>query len=209
MELIDVTLPMHENMTVYEGDAPYQCWRFRAVPEDGYQMCLISFSSHCGTHVDAPAHFVDGGGGVTDLSLETMCGSARVIDVRSAGLAISADVLRQQKLDGVERLLLKTVTGKKLRQPFDPEYAHLTVDAAKYLVERTGIRLIGLDSFSVEKCPVEGFPVHNTLLGTDPPTVIVEAIDLEKVEAGDYHLICLPLALRGADGAPARVVLGR
>lgn len=209
MELIDVTLPMHENMTVYEGDAPFLCWRFRAVPDDGYQMCLISFSSHCGTHVDAPAHFVDGGRGVTDLSLETMCGSARVIDVRSAGLVITVDVLKQRSLHGVERLLLKTVTGSKLRRPFDPAYSHLTVDAARYLVEHTSVRLLGIDSFSVEKCPVEGFPVHNTLLRADPPTVIVEAIDLEKVEEGDYQLTCLPLALQGVDGAPARVVLGR
>jgi arylformamidase len=209
MEIIDVTLPMHDNMTLYEGDAPYRCWRFRAVPDDGYQMSLVSFGTHCGTHVDAPAHFVDGGCGVTDLSLETMCGSVRVIDVRSAGLVITADVLKAHGIDGVERLLLKTVTGRKLRQPFDPEYAHLTLDAATYLVEQTAIRLIGIDSFSVERCPIEGFPVHNTLLRTDPPKVIVEAIDLERVDEGDYQLTCLPLALEGADGAPARVVLGR
>jgi arylformamidase len=37
--------------------------------------------------------------------------------------------------------------------------------------------------------------------------VAVEGLDLSEIEAGDYRLYCLPLKIKGSDGAPARAIL--
>ena len=37
----------------------------------------------------------------------------------------------------------------------------------------------------------------------------LEGLDLTEVEPGKYELVCLPLRLAGADGAPARAALRR
>jgi arylformamidase len=84
----------------------------------------------------------------------------------------------------------------------------LTADAARYLVDETSVRLIGVDVPSIES-GVADFPAHRLLLGASPPVLILEGIDLAEVPAGDYELVCLPLRWREAEGCPARAVLRR
>jgi arylformamidase len=67
------------------------------------------------------------------------------------------------------------------------------------------VKLVGVDYLSVEAFGSTEYPVHNTLLGAG--VVIIETLNLSGVSAGDYELIALPVKLKGADGAPARVVL--
>jgi arylformamidase len=68
-----------------------------------------------------------------------------------------------------------------------------------------GVKLVGVDYLSVEAFDNQTHPVHNTLL--EAGVVIIETLNLAEVSAGDYELIALPVKLKGADGAPARVVL--
>ncbi len=84
------------------------------------------------------------------------------------------------------------------------DYAYVTGDAARYLVGR-GVKLVGIDYLSIEEHGTTGHPVHHALLGAG--IVIVEGLDLAAVPAGDYELMCLPLKMKDADGAPARVLL--
>lgn len=207
MSYIDVTLPMHAGMLTFPGDPPFGTFTYRTVdPVDpeSYRLTLLSCGTHCGTHVDAPAHFVAGGPGVDAIPLPVLCGLARVADLRGAGPEISAQTLRGLALEGVERLLLRTSSGLDTSQT---PSTHLTVDAAAYLVDETVVRLVGIDVLSVDAPGGRGYPVHHTLLGASPPRVIVEGLDLRTVPAGDYELWCLPLRLTGADGSPARVIL--
>jgi arylformamidase len=67
------------------------------------------------------------------------------------------------------------------------------------------VKLVGVDYLSVEAFGSAEYPVHDTLLGAG--VVIIETLNLSGVSAGDYELIALPVKLKGADGAPARVVL--
>jgi arylformamidase len=64
-----------------------------------------------------------------------------------------------------------------------------------------------VDYLSVERFREPGAPAHHTLLGHG--IVVVEGLDLSQVSAGEYELICLPLRIADADGAPARAVLRR
>lgn len=69
---------------------------------------------------------------------------------------------------------------------------------------RRGVRLVGIDYLSIAP-PDDPAPVHRTLL--DAGMVIVEGLDLRRVDAGLYELICLPLRIVGSDGSPARALL--
>jgi arylformamidase len=87
------------------------------------------------------------------------------------------------------------------QEDFAEEFARLDAAAASLLVER-GVRLVGVDYLSVGD-----EDAHHVLLGGG--VVPVEGLDLRRVEPGSYELICLPLRVVGADGAPARALLRR
>jgi arylformamidase len=213
LSIIDVSAPMHAGMPVYPGDPEVAIDVVSTASAEAPGRATLerySASTHAGTHVDAPAHVVPGGLAVDELPIELLCGPARVVDLERAGRAIDADALRG--LGGLDatvvRLLLRTcgpATGPA--SGFDHDYAHLTVDAAEYLRARTAVRLLGIDSPSVEPPRNDALEVHRVLLAIDPPIVIVEGLELGHVAAGDYELLCLPIRLRGASGAPARAAL--
>lgn len=210
MQPIDISMRIRQGMPVYPGDPAFQIEQIsKVVAGDpmSYALSRIALATHCGTHVDAPAHFIPGGATIETVALELLYGPARVLDLCRAPRAIDAPSLAARDLQGVERLLLKTEVGEVgSTRPLD-ESAHLTPAAATYLREQTTIRLIGIDTLSIEGASSEQFEVHRTLLSGDSPIIIIEGLALAEVEAGDYELTCLPLKIEGADGAPARAFL--
>jgi len=209
-QIIDITVPMQPGMLTYPGDPELTLTRIAEASADdpmSYSMTRVGLSTHCGTHVDAPAHFVAGGAGIDEVPLDLLCGPSRVLDVGPAGPSVDAAVLRDADLAGVTRLLLKTVSSGCFRPPFDADYAHLTPDGARYLRDQTEVALIGIDTLSIEASTTTDFIVHRTLLGETPPIIVIEGLDLSSVDRGEYHLCCLPLRLRGCDGGPARAFL--
>jgi arylformamidase len=118
--------------------------------------------------------------------------------------AITAKHVAALDLAGDTRVLFKTRNSRLLHQPvFDPGFAAFSVEAAAALVAR-GVKLVGLDYLSVASAE-EQVPVHRAFL--DHGVAVLEGIDLSEVAPGRYELICLPVKLRGADGAPCRAVL--
>jgi arylformamidase len=132
-----------------------------------------------------------------------LIGPARVVAIRDPR-AIGADELRALEPRRGERLLFKTRnSGFWSKDEFATDYVYLSLEGATYLVER-GVRTIGIDYLSIAGAH-EGVPTHLKLLRAG--VCIIEGLDLAAVEPGAYEMICLPLRLLGADGAPARVVL--
>jgi len=157
-------------------------------------------SSHSGTHIDAPVHYLKTGTTVDELPLEHFVGPCRVLDVSRAGSLIDASFFKGRTL-GAERILLKTAFSGCTS--FREDYPSLTMDAAQYLTS-TGALCVGIDSFSIESFVCDG-SVHRELLSHG--CLIIELLDLSHVPEGDYTLFALPLRLAGLDGAPARVIL--
>lgn len=209
MSWIDLSLPIHPEMLTYAGDPPMYRWQSNTAEQgrpDSYGFSWLGMCSHTGTHVDAPSHFVPGGASIDQVPLEVLCGTAEVVDLSAAGQAIGPEQLARHVGASTERLLLKTRNSALLDRPFTEDFAHLTAAGAEWLRDH-GIRLVGIDYLSVEAPDSEGFPVHHTLLGADPPVIIVEGLDLRQVAAGRYELCVLPLRVQGADGAPARAMV--
>jgi len=81
---------------------------------------------------------------------------------------------------------------------------HLTVEAALYLAKRN-VRLVGIDYLSVGGFHADDATVHQILLRAG--VWIIEGLDLSHVQPGRVELVCLPIKLEGAEGAPARAIV--
>lgn len=205
MKLIDVSLPLQTGLPTYPGNTPFSLEPVKRIAEGASSnVSSLHLSAHTGTHVDAPRHFFDDGPGTEGLSLDLLCGRARVIELTTRR-TIAVDDLATFDLREDVRVLLKTHNSRLWASPeFHQDYIGVSAEAARYLVDR-GVKVIGVDYLSVEEFRKPGAPAHRALLGAG--TIVIEGLNLRDVEPGVYEMFCLPLAIVGADGAPARVVL--
>jgi arylformamidase len=197
MEIFDITRPLSDETLLYPGDMKPS---FRQRDAGKYLISDLQMSTHTGTHIDAPVHYLKSGETIDTIPLINLIGRCRVVDVSSAGCIINAEDLGG-KIDNITRLLLKTSFSGS--HQFIENYPSLSFDAAQ-LITRTAMHCIGIDSPSIESYHCDG-TVHRELLGKG--CIIIELLDLSEVPEGDYDMIALPLRLEGLDGSPARVVL--
>jgi arylformamidase len=204
MRVYDISLPLEPATAPFPGDAPFALeWTLRFDRGDSCNVGAIRLSSHLGTHADAPLHYDPAGADVASLELGPYLGRCRVLDVRGAGALVPADRLGAGLLRGVERALLRTRDAADHRR-FDPAFPALAPDAARALVA-AGVRLVGIDTPSVDPVDAAELPAHQVLRAGD--VRILENLVLAHVPAGDYELIALPLCIVGGDGSPVRAVL--
>ena len=207
MPLYDISVPIRSGMPIYEGDPDVEVQPWSSMAKgDSANVSFLHFGAHTGTHVDAPAHFIEGAGKLEAMSLDVLIGPARVIRVPDDKNEIDPGFLAGCDLGNVERVLFHTRNSAFWGGGFRKDFTHLLPDAAQQLVD-LGIRLVGTDYLSIEKFHSGHHRTHLTLLSNN--VVIVEGLNLADVPEGDYELFCLPLRIAGGagDGAPARAVL--
>jgi arylformamidase len=207
MKLIDVSVPIDSSLANYPGNTPFTLEAIkRRARGDSSNLSTLHMSAHAGTHVDAPRHFFDDGGGVETLPLEMLCGRTRVVELTTRR-SVTAEDLAPFDLSEDVRLLLKTHNSRLWGTPeFHPDFIGVTEGGARFLVDR-GVKVLGIDYLSVEEYKTPGAPAHHILLGGG--TIVIEGLNLRDVDPGTYEMFCLPLAVVGSDGAPARVILRR
>jgi len=207
MKLIDITVPLNANTPTYPGNTVFSLEPIKRLAQGGSSnVSTLHMSAHAGTHVDAPRHFFDEGAGVESLGLELLCGRSRVIELTTRK-AITPEDLAGIDLNEDVRVLFKTHNSRLWGTPeFHPDFVGVSGAGARYLVDR-GVKVVGVDYLSVEPYKTPGAPAHHALLGAG--TIVIEGLNLRDVEPGIYEMFCLPLAIVGSDGAPARVVLRR
>jgi arylformamidase len=197
MKWYDVTRPLVSGMLVYPGDIEPS---FVQQDHGKYLISDLHMSTHTGTHIDAPAHYLKTGGTIDTIPLDSLVGTCRVIDSGQNKGLISREQLAG-RLGNEKRILIRTsFSGKTL---FESSYPSLSIEAAEYLVS-CGVTCIGIDSPSIESYNCDG-TVHCHLLRNN--CIIIELLDLTGVPEGVYEMTALPLRLAGLDGSPARVIL--
>jgi arylformamidase len=203
-KLYDVTVPLSAQVPTFPGDPAFRMdFVHRMADGKPYNVAHLDLGAHAGTHVDAPYHFLADGATVDQLPLEILLGKARVVGM--AGDAIRRVDIEELDLSDDLRVLFKTRNSGQLRTgPFQEDFVYLDPDAASYLADQ-GIKLVGIDSLSIERFGSKDFAAHHALLGAG--VVVLEGLDLSDVDPGDYDMTCLPLRIVGADASPARVVL--
>ena len=161
--------------------------------------------NHLGTHVDAPRHYMERGISMEQMPLSAGMGAARVIAIEDPHEIGLSELMRHAPQAG-ERLLLKTRNSDHDWESvnFMPDFVALSVEAACYLAA-CKVQTVGVDYLSVGGYYSDGTATHRALL--EAGIWIIEGLNLRQAGAGNYEIICLPLKIMGADGAPARAVL--
>jgi arylformamidase len=204
MDWIDISVPLRTGITVWPGDEPARVDRVQAFERgDAYNLTRLAMSAHTGTHMDAPLHFLRDGRAIDTMPAEVMIGPARVVHAKGDVIS-AADVP-----DGLEpgaRILFRTRNSDRdlFAGTFFEDYVFLGRDAAEKLAA-AGALLAGIDALSVSGFREDPAETHRLLLGAG--VWILEGLCLRGVEPGEYELLCLPLRIEGADGAPARALL--
>jgi len=203
---IDISVPLRNSMVTWPGDAPFERSPTLQV-STGAQCNLsqISTTTHIGTHMDAPLHYLPGGAGIETVPITACMGRARVVEIHDPEV-IRPRELEPHHLAKGERVLFKTRNSSDCWKTdhFQEKYIYIEPDAARYLAERR-VQTVGVDYLSVGGFDEGGPLTHRILL--EAGIWIIEGLQLEHVEPGEYELVCLPLKIIGSDGAPARAVL--
>ncbi|KAI9128172.1 hypothetical protein K1719_001165 [Acacia pycnantha] len=169
---------------------------------------------HTGTHVDAPSHFydnyLDAGFDVDSLDIEVLNGYALLVDVPRE-TNITAEVMKSLSIPhGVRRVLFRTLnTDRRLmfKKEFDTSYVGFMEDGAKWLVENTDIKLVGVDYLSA--AAYEHSVQSHLVFLESREIILVEGLKLDDIPEGIYTLNCLPLRLVGSEASPIRCILIR
>jgi len=203
---IDISVPLRKGMVHWPGDPPFDLERVHDMGRGARNnLSRIALSAHSGTHVDAPLHFLRSGAGVSDMPLSAAVGRARVIEISDTDSIRPAE-LRHHGIRRGERLLFKTRNSSRAwrTDSFIEDFVFITPGAARFLARR-GVALVGVDYLSVGSYRRASRETHLALLQAG--VWIIEGLDLSRVPPGRYDLVCLPLKIDGAEGAPARVIL--
>ncbi|MBT3367540.1 MAG: cyclase family protein [Nitrospina sp.] len=208
MKFYDVSVPISDELPVWPGDPGISmeltCSLARG---DSANVTQLEMGVHTGTHIDAPSHFEPGGKTIDQLPMEILTGTCRVVEIPHSTESIGPAELEKLDLSGVIRILFKTKNSKfwaREEKKFQKKFVHLSKEGASFLVEH-GIKLVGIDYLSVEQFASPDHATHHILLRNQ--VIIVEGLNLSGISEGEYELIALPIKLKGADGAPARVIL--
>jgi arylformamidase len=201
--MIDVTRSLSNLTPVWPGDTPFTYEAAASIAAgDSVNVGRVRTTTHVGTHVDAPWHYDDGGLRLHEVPLETWVGPCLVVEAIGAD-RITPATLAGVNLAGVSKVLFKT--GLPDEWPaFPTEWPVVDPSLPAFLAQH-GIDLLGTDAPSADSLNSKDLPGHHALKRAG--VCILESLALEKVSPGRYELVCLPLKLHGADGAPARVIL--
>lgn len=205
MKVIDLSLPIDNEM---RGVAISSA---RRLETDGWNATTLEMYSHCGTHMDAPVHFINGEATIDQQSLEVCVGPALVLDltpIDPSHLTTVADLAQYHDQIGKgSRLLFRTDWHKTFgTDSYRNELPRISRELATWLVERE-VAMIGVEGPSV--ADVNNFSeltdVHRILfLGK---VLIVEGLaNLDQLSQPIVQFIALPLKVVGGDGTPVRAI---
>jgi arylformamidase len=169
---------------------------------DTVTLSTLHATVHLGAHADAPSHYGVDAPAIDERSLDDYLGPCQVIRILAAhNAAILPDALTAPVT--APRVLLATETFPD-PEVFNEDFAALTPELVEFLHVR-GVKLVGVDTPSVDRFTSKDLPVHRTFLKYD--MAILEGLVLKDVPKGVYELIALPLRLEGFDASPVRAVL--
>jgi arylformamidase len=203
--IFDVTRTINSALAVWPGDTPFSAEVVATIKEgSSVNLTTLTMSSHTGTHVDAPYHFLDDDVTMEKAPLEAYIGPATVVTVqREAGPLTLAD-FPGLEWSQVKRLLVHSIASHRPVDQFVTKFVYPSPELAGVMAQY-GIVLFGSDAPSMDDMQSKTLPGHKALRRHH--IAILEGLLFTGVPDGTYELIALPLKIEHGDGSPVRAIL--
>ena len=211
MKIIDLTLTVSDEIPTFPGSPQPSFIPWENVKDDGYNLELLFLSTHTGTHMDAPYHFLEKGAKIHEISLKKLVSEAVLIKSKKKdGESITkTDIQKFEKKHGkiasFSSVIFYTGWQRNLQKKYYfTKNPGLSVSAAKYLASKK-INLVGIDSPSIDLGKDSKFSVHQ-IFAKKGMLIVENLANLEKIKSSKFHLVVLPLKLKNATGSPVRAI---
>jgi len=201
--IYDITPAITSGLAVWPGDTPPRREVLLEMARgDNLTLSTLHATVHLGAHADAPSHYGVDAPSIEERPLERYIGRCQVVRVAAErGKSIGVRAIPGEL--SAERLLFATGTFPDPGS-FNEDFAAFAPELIDEL-HRRRVRLVGIDTPSVDLFNSKDLPAHQSFLRND--MAILEGLVLESVPAGLYELIALPLPLTGFDASPVRAIL--
>ncbi|NWJ99997.1 cyclase family protein [Marine Group I thaumarchaeote] len=211
MKIIDLTLTISNRIPTFPGSPQPNFIPWEKIKDDGYNLELLFLSSHTGTHLDAPYHFLEKGAKIHEISLKKLVSNAVLIKSRkkSNESVTKTDIQKFEKKHGkiasFSSVIFYTGWQRNLQKKYYfTKNPGLSVSAAKYLASKK-VSLVGIDSPSIDLGTDSKFSVHQ-IFAKKGILIVENLANLEKIKSSKFHLVVLPLKLKNATGSPVRAI---
>lgn len=198
-KLIDLSYEIYNKMPIYPGDIEVEIENDKKIIEDGYCNHNLKMGMHTGTHLDLPAHMLEDVRNVTDLSLDSLCGRAKLI------CAVGEKVIKVKEeynklIEKDDIVLIYTGFAKEYgSKEYYEEHPLISEEFADFLIEKE-VKILGFDMPSPDQSP---FKIHNKLFANDI-FILENLCNLEKLLGIEsFKIFIFPLKIR-AEAAPVR-----
>jgi kynurenine formamidase len=229
---IDLTHAFDESTIYWPTEDGFKLVREAAgFTEQGYYYAANRFmcAEHGGTHIDAPIHFFEQGKPVDQIALERLIGPAACVDVSQKCAAdrdyqVAVEDFEKWEADnkvslGNRIVLIRTGFGRYWpdRKKYLGTAEHgkaavaklhfpgLDASAADWLVTRRHIRMVGIDTASIDHGQTQNYPTHQRLFRDGVPA-LENIAAMDKLPAAKFTIVALPMKIKGGSGAPCRIV---
>ncbi|HEU5460852.1 MAG TPA: cyclase family protein [Nitrososphaeraceae archaeon] len=207
--IIDLSQSINSNIKLYPGSPSVYFLKWSKYSIDGYDSEAIFLSTHTGTHIDAPSHFIEGAEPIDNIDVNRfVMKNVHLLKIfKSSNQLITVEEIINSGIDIKENDSIIFSTGWEHNYKSD-NYINanpgLSPEAAIYLSNKK-INAVAIDSPSIDSAIESEFPVHKILLKND--IIIIENLcNLAQIDKPKFKLIAIPLKLLGASGSPVRAL---
>jgi kynurenine formamidase len=193
--IVDLTRSMDSTLAIYTGpgysDPEFKINRWCTVGEKGFSVSQVMMGTQTGTHIDAPAHFMEGGATLDTLRPDELMGRYFLVDLESS----SFDESIISSYTGESFLFVKSCRSR----------ATITRDFFERLLSLNARVWVTAGEFGIEGEEDFSFNRSLALMGK----FLVEDLEIAMAETitTDGYIFTMPLKLTGTSGAPCRVAV--
>lgn len=200
MKFYDITMKIEKDMMVYKNREEKRP-KFKEASKGLVYETQLDFNLHTGTHLDFSKHILQDGQTSENFDISRLIRKVKVLDLTKIEDGIGKSDLINFEIDKDDFLLFKTANS--FLSEFDFDFIYLKKDGAQYLADK-GVAGVGIDALGIERSQ-PNHDTHKILFKHN--VLIVEGINLEEVQAGEYYMIALPLRIENVEALPLRIIL--
>jgi len=127
MRIVDLSQTLENGMPIFPGDPEVKIEEIHSLDKEGWRLKYLQFSSHIGSHVDAPYHMDKNGEPLDNLRIDRFIGKTVLLDLHDKfpsgmGLAFSEGVVDEQVVERLKVAKPKfVVVGSNATLDVEPE----------------------------------------------------------------------------------------